>query len=190
MGISRYTRPAVAVLTAGLLASCSHAGIQPSALTTTTATTTSTVAKNAAGRSKITYEPCKEIPASIVAQQKLDRRPPEPDRRTDGETENNTCGYLAQARYGVTATASNYTLDMDKKDPAHWGFKDLEINGRKALSYYLFQGDSNTCAIDLQASTGVYGVMVDSATGKFGEFPNCPTAAQAHLDAFLPYFPS
>ncbi|MBB4855145.1 hypothetical protein HNP40_002537 [Mycobacteroides chelonae] len=175
---------------AALLTSCSHAGIQPNADKATATTTTSAIATNAAGRPKITYEPCKEIPATVVAQQKLDRRPPEPDRRTDGETENNTCGYLAQARYGVTVTASNYTLDMDKKDPAHWGFTDLEISGRKALSYYLFQGDTNTCAIDLQATTGVYGVMVDSATGKFGQFPDCLTAARAHLEAFLPHFPS
>ncbi|PVA35734.1 DUF3558 domain-containing protein [Mycobacteroides abscessus] len=188
MGISPYVRPVVAALMATLLTSCSHTGIQPNAASATTAT--STIATNAAGRPKITYEPCKEIPATVVAQQKLDRRPPEPDRRTDGETENNTCGYLAQARYGVTVTASNYTFDMDKKDPAHWDFKDLEINGRKALSYYLFQGDTNTCAIDLQATTGVYGVMVDSATGKFGEFPDCLTAARAHLEAFLPHFPS
>ncbi|WP_100482551.1 DUF3558 family protein, partial [Mycobacteroides abscessus] len=130
MGISPYMRPVVATLMATLLTSCSHAGIQPNAASATTAT--STIATNAAGRPKITYEPCKEIPATVVAQQKLDRRPPEPDRRTDGETENNTCGYLAQARYGVTVTASNYTFDMDKKDPAHWDFKDLEINGRKA----------------------------------------------------------
>ncbi|WP_272868811.1 DUF3558 family protein [Mycobacteroides salmoniphilum] len=188
--MSRYIRPTVAALKTALLASCSHTSIQPNAGTVAATTTTSAVANNAGGRPIIAYEPCREIPATAVAQQKLDRRRLEPDRRTDGKTENNTCGYLAQARYGVTVTASNYTLDMDKTDSTHWDFKNLEINGRKALSYYLFQRDTSTCAIDLQATTGVYGVMVDSATGKFGEFPDCLTAARAHLDAFLPYFPA
>ncbi|WP_255789256.1 DUF3558 domain-containing protein [Mycobacteroides abscessus] len=118
----------------------------------------------------------------------LRRRPPEADRSTDGDIENNTCGYLAQARYGVTVAASNYTLDMDKK--AHPGFKELEINGRRALSFYLFEGNTDTCAIDVEAITGTYGVKVDSALGKFGDFPDCLTAARAHLDAFLPYFPA
>lgn len=36
----------------------------------------------------------------------------------------------------------------------------------------------------------VRGVKVDSALGKFGDFPDYLTAARAHLDAFLPYFPN
>lgn len=173
---------------ATLITSCTHAGIQQNTAAPTTASNTS-VATNAAGRPAITYEPCKAIPAEVVREQKLDRRPPEPDRSTDGTIENNICGYLAQARYGVTVAASNYTLDMDKK-VGHFGYKEFDINGRRALSFYLFEGNTNTCAIDVEASTGTYGVKVDSALGKFGNFPDCLTAARAHLDAFLPYFPN
>ncbi|MBN7314890.1 DUF3558 domain-containing protein [Mycobacteroides abscessus] len=173
---------------AALVASCTHAGIEQNTLAPPAATT-STVATNTAGRPTITYEPCKQIPAEVVREQQLDRRAPEPDRSTDGAIENNICGYLAQARYGVTVAASNYTLDMDKK-VGHFGYKEFDIGGRRALSFYLFAGNTNTCAIDVEASTGTYGVKVDSALGKFGNFPDCLTAARAHLDAFLPYFPN
>lgn len=192
MATSRFVRPvAVAALSIPFLAACSHTGIQSSGNTTTVTTTTaSAVTTNAGGRPKITYEPCKEIPESVIAQQKLDRRPPKPDRSTDGDIENNRCGYMAQARYGVTVTASNYTLEMDKKIDYHWDFKDFDINGRRALSYFVMKGVSDSCTIDVEATTGTYGVMVSNAQNKYGEFPDCLTAARAHLDAFLPYFPA
>lgn len=90
----------------------------------------------------------------------------------------------------MTVAASNYTLDMDKKIDYHSDFKEFDINGRRALSYYLHQGNVKDCAIDVEATTGSYGVMVSSALGKFGNFPDCLTAARAHLNAFLPYFPN
>lgn len=168
-----------------LLVSCSHSSIQPTSAPTTT---TSAAATNAKGRFTVAFEPCAQIPASVVGQQKLDRRPPKPNRSSDGDIENNTCGYLAQKDYGVTVAASNYTLDMDKK--AYPDSTELEINGRQARSFYLFKGNTDTCAIDIEAPFGVYGVKVDSTSGKFGEFPDCLTAARAHLDAFLPYLPA
>lgn len=186
MVTSRYAW-VVAALSTVLLASCSHAGIQSTATSTTT-TTTSAVATNAKGRPIVSYEPCKQIPASVIAQQKLDRLPPRSNRSSDSDIENNTCGYLAQARYGVTVAASNYTLDMDKK--TYPDSTELEVNGRRARSFYLFKGSADTCAIDIEAPFGTYGVKVDSASGKFGDFPDCLTAARAHLDAFLPYFPA
>lgn len=186
MGISRYAW-VLTVLSTTLLASCSHAGIQSTATSTAT-TATSTAATNAKGRPTVSFEPCKQIPASVIAQQKLDRLPPHADRSSDGDIENNICRLLAQARYGVTIAASNYTLDMDKK--TYPDSTELEVNGRRARSFYLFKGSADTCAIDIEAPFGTYGVKVDSASGKFGEFPDCLTAARAHLDAFLPYFPA
>ncbi|SKU85299.1 Protein of uncharacterised function (DUF3558) [Mycobacteroides abscessus subsp. massiliense] len=186
MATSRYAW-VVAALSTTLLASCSHSGIQSTAASTTTATT-SAVATNAKGRPTVSYDPCTQIPASVIAQQKLDRRPPRPNRSSDGETENNTCGYLAPEDYGVTVAASNYTLDMDKK--TYPNSKALDIGGRPARSFFLFDGNTDTCAIDIAAPFGTYGVKVDSTSGKFGQFPDCLTAARAHLDAFLPYFPA
>ena len=138
----------------------------------------------------ITFDPCKEIPARVITQQRLDRRPARPDRSSDGEVETNRCYYLTQAGYGVAATASNYTLAMDKKVDSHWDFKEFDINGRRALSYYVTKGVSDSCTIDVEATTGTYGVLVASPQNTFGEFPDCLTAARSHLDAFLPYFPS
>ncbi|OHU80128.1 DUF3558 family protein [Mycobacteroides chelonae] len=186
MATSRCVRPAVAAVSAALLVSCSHSGIQPSASTTSAVTTTtSAAATNAKGRPTVTFDPCTQIPAGVIAQQKLDRRPPKPNRSSDGDIENNTCGYLAQKDYGVTVAASNYTLDMDKK--AYPDSTELEINGRRARSFHLFEGNTDTCAIDVEAPFGVYGVKIDSTSSKFGEFPDCLAAARAHLDAFLPY---
>lgn len=193
MATNRFVRPAIvaALSSLPLLAACDHSGIQHTDTKTAAATTTtSTVATNAGGRPKITYEPCTQIPASVIAQQKLDRRPPKPDRSSDGDIENNRCGYMAQARYGVTVTASNYTLEMDRKIDYHWDFKEFSIGGRRALSYYVMKDKSDSCTIDVEATTGTYGVMVTSPKNTFGEYPDCPTAARAHLDAFLPYFPA
>lgn len=183
-------RLAVACALAILATACNHTGIQPSATPPTATTAPSAVATNERGRPKITYEPCREIPASVITQQKLDRRPPEPDRSTDGNIENNRCFYMAQARYGVTVTASNYTLEMDKKIDYHGDFREFEINGRRALSYYVTKGVADSCTIDVEATTGTYGVLVANAKNTFGEFPDCLSAARAHIDAFLPYFPA
>lgn len=88
----------------------------------------------------------------------------------------------------MTVAASNYTLDMDKK--TYPNSTALDIGGRPARSFFLFDGNTDTCAIDIAAPFGTYGVKVDSTSGKFGQFPDCLTAARAHLDAFLPYFPA
>lgn len=188
MATSRHLRPAIAVMSAVLLASCSHSAIQTQETQAVATSSTSAVATNTAGRPKVTFDPCKEIPASVIAQQKLDRRPPEPDRSSDGDVENNICGYLAPKDYGVTVAASNYTLDMDKK--TYPDSTELDINGRRARSFYLFKGSTDTCAIDVEAPFGTYGVKIDGTSGRFGDFPDCLTAARAHLDAFLPYFPA
>ncbi|MDO3169598.1 DUF3558 domain-containing protein [Mycobacteroides abscessus subsp. abscessus] len=189
MATNSWVLPVLA-LTVALTVSCSHSRIQPQDASTSTSTTTSTVATNTAGRAKITFDPCTQIPASVIAQQKLDRLPPKPDRSADGDIENNRCGYLAQARYGVSAVASNYTLEMDKKVDFHGDFKEFDINGRRALSFLIYKNDPTACAIDVEATTGTYGVNASSAKGTFGDFPDCLTAARAHLDAFLPYFPA
>lgn len=175
MATNSWVLPVLA-LTAALTVSCSHSRIQPQDASTSTSTSTSAVATNTAGRAKITFDPCSQIPASVIAQQKLDRLPPKPDRSADGDIENNRCGYLAQARYGVSAVASNYTLEMDKKVDFHGDFKEFDINGRRALSFLIYKNDPTACAIDVEATTGTYGVNASSAMGTFGDFPDCLTA--------------
>lgn len=190
MAIRQWALPAVVALAGVGAASCGHSGIQSQTTTPSASTSTSAAATNTAGRAKITFDPCSAIPASVITEQKLDRRTPKPDRSSDGDIENNRCSYLAQAQYGVSAVASNYTLQMDKKVDSHGDFKEFNINGRRALSFLIYKNDPTACAIDVEATTGTYGVNASSALGKFGEFPDCLTAARAHLDAFLPYFPA
>lgn len=162
----------------------------PPAATETAAATTTAVATNKAGLPAITFDPCTQLPASVIAAQKLDKRPPRPERISDGKTESNICRYLSWAGYGVSVWASNYTIEMDKKVPGHWGFQEFDINGRRALSFYLSaEPEQNTCNIEVAATTGIYGVKVDSAHAGYGDYPDCLTTARAHLDAFLPYFP-
>lgn len=152
---------------------------------------TSPLPTNDKGHTRITYDPCKEIPASVIAQQKLDSRPPQPNSINGGGVENYLCKYRAQSGYYLSISASNYTLEMDKKDTTHWGYRDFEINGRKALSFYLSaQPRKDGCAIDVAASTGVYGVLVSDGLNGFDPYPDCLSAAQANIEAFMPYFPS
>ncbi|AKC38722.1 DUF3558 domain-containing protein [Mycobacteroides chelonae] len=151
---------------------------------------TSPLPTNDKGHTRITFDPCKEIPANVIAQQKLDSRPPEPNSINGGGVENYLCKYRAQSGYYLSISASNYTLEMDKKDTTHWGYRDFEINGRKALSFYLStQPRKDGCAIDVAASTGVYGVLVSDGLNGFDPYPDCLSAAQANIEAFMPYFP-
>lgn len=151
---------------------------------------TSPLPTNDKGHTRITYDPCKEIPASVIAQQQLDAQSPEPNSINGGGVENYLCQYKARTGYYIQVSASNYTLDMDKKDTTHWGYRDFEINGRKALSYYLSTPPSKDgCAIDVAASTGVYGVLVSDGLNGFAPFPDCLSAAQANIEALMPYFP-
>lgn len=146
---------------------------------------------NDKGHTRITYEPCKEIPASVIAQQQLDAQPPEPNSINGGGVENYLCQYKSRSGYYLQVSASNYTLDMDKRDTSHWGYRDFEINGRKALSYYLTPPPrTNGCAIDVAASTGVYGVLVSDGLNGFAPYPDCLATAQANIEALMPYFPS
>lgn len=148
---------------------------------------------NKSGPTDIDWDPCKAIPASTITQLQLDSRPPEPDSLGKGGTGVQVvrCKYRAQSGYYLSVNASNYTLDMDKKDPDHWDYQDFEINGRKALSYILSPRPRTTgCAIDVSASTGVYGVLVNQGVNGFAPYPDCLTAARKNVEALLPYFPS
>lgn len=146
---------------------------------------------NKAGLPSITFDPCKEIPADVIRAEGLDRKAPKPNRISDGKIETNTCMYTPRdGVYRIDAEASNYTLEMDKADTDHGDFQDFDVKGRKALSYLNVKGQPNACAIDVAATTGVYGVLVSSADGNFAPFADCLSTAKKHLDAFLPYFPN
>ncbi|ORB53611.1 hypothetical protein BST43_17635 [Mycobacteroides saopaulense] len=151
---------------------------------------TSPLPTNSKGHTRITYEPCNEIPARVIAQQQLDSRPPEPNSINGAGVENYLCKYRAQSGYYLSVSASNYTLETDRQDATHWGYRDFEINGRKALSFYVSAPPrKDGCAIDVAASTGVYGVLVTDGLNGFAPYPDCLAAAQANIEAFMPYFP-
>lgn len=178
----------VSALSTMLLASCSHSGIQPNPVTSTT--TTSTIATNTKGRPAVSYDPCTAFPANLLQSLDLTRKPPEPASQSDGDIENKMCYFYSTHKHNVTVAASNYTLEMDRKIAGHWGFQDTEVGGRKALSYYLSkQPDASTCAIDVSASAGIFGVMVGSAAKDYAPYPDCLGAARAYAEAFLPHFP-
>lgn len=151
---------------------------------------TSPLPTNSKGRAHITFDPCKDIPTSIVEQLQLDRKPPRPDSQTDGDIETVFCKYYPRTRYLLTVAASNYTLDMLKKANNHWGYQDLEIGGRKALfAYRATPPQKDSCVINVEATTGVYGVAVDTSHEDFTPYPDCMTAVRSNLDTLLPYFP-
>ncbi|MUM16003.1 DUF3558 domain-containing protein [Mycobacterium sp. CBMA271] len=152
--------------------------------------TTSPLPTNKSGHTRITWEPCTEIPSSVIAEQQLDARPPErKSLGTDGVMVIG-CKYKSRTGYYFTIDASNYTLKMDKKDDTHWDYRDFEINGRTALSYYVSsRPHTDGCAIDVAATTGLYGVMVSDGNNGFAPYPDCLAAARANIEALLPYFP-
>ncbi|GAB5902278.1 DUF3558 domain-containing protein [Mycobacteroides chelonae] len=146
---------------------------------------------NTAGRVHITFDPCKDIPASVIAELELDAKPPRSDTQTDGEIENVFCKYYPKApHYLLTVAASNYTLDMLKKSNNEWGYQEFEIDGRKMLfGYRSPQPETNSCALNVSATTGVYGVLAVGVHNDFSPFPDCMTAVRKNMEGLLPYFP-
>lgn len=193
--LSRYARCATlafAALTV-LVSSCASTktstdgtvATQPVSASTSTSPTAP--ATNTGSRPKITFDPCKDIPASALQAENLSM--PRPNRRTDGDIEDVSCAFRPQpTEYRVGIEASNYTLDMDRKIDGHWGFQDLTIGGRKALFFHPGQRASD-CVIDIEAVTGVYGILI-TGDNKYGRYPDCMAAARHYAEAFVQYFPS
>lgn len=191
----RYTRRLSLALAslAVLVASCASTKTSTEGTAVTqpvgvsTSTSTMAPATNAGGRPKITFDPCKDIPASVLQAENLSM--PRPNRRTDGDIEDVSCAFRPQPTdYRVGIEASNYTLEMDKKVDGHWGFQDLTISGRKALFFHPGQRASD-CVIDIEATTGVYGVLI-TGDYKYGPYPDCMAAARHYAEAFVEYFPA
>lgn len=150
----------------------------------------SPISTNTSGRIRITVDPCTIVPANIIEKQQLNKGTPRSDSQTNGDIENVFCKYRSQNEYYLTVAASNYTLEMLKKTTNHWGQSEFELNGRRVLrSYTSPQPDKQACAMDVAASTGVYGVVLGTIHNDFSPYPDCLTAARANLEAFLPYFP-
>lgn len=162
----------------------------PTASPTSTAASSSPIPTNQAGRVHITFEPCKDIPANVIKDLKLDKSPPRPDTQTDGEIENVFCKYRSQGKYYLTIAASNHTLETLKTTNRGWDLQEFVIGGRQAISTFDSpQPSTDDCSINVEATTGVYGVLVGTADHSFDPYPDCMAAARASTEALLPYFP-
>lgn len=145
---------------------------------------------NTKGRVHITFDPCKDIPSAVIQQLQLDAKPPRPDTQSDGDIENVFCKYYPRGEYLLTLAASNYTLDMLRQANDEWGYQELEIGGRKALfGYRSAQPQTDSCALNISASTGVYGVLISSSPGEFAPYPDCLTAARKNAEGLVPHLP-
>lgn len=143
-----------------------------------------------AAQASVKFDPCKDIPTNVITQLQLDNGAPRPDSQNGSEIKNVFCMYHSRGDYYLTVAASNYTLDMLKKADNYWGFQDLEIGGRRALfGYRTPEPNVDSCALNIAASTGVYGVMVGTARHSFAPYPDCLTAARTNAEALVPYFP-
>ncbi|MUM15997.1 DUF3558 domain-containing protein [Mycobacterium sp. CBMA271] len=148
----------------------------------------SSIPTNTAGRVHITFDPCKDIPAKVIADLKLSK--PRPDSQTDGEIETVFCKYRSQGKYYLTIAASNHTLEALKKANKGWDLREIEVGGRKAISTIDSpQPSTDDCSINVSATTGVYGVLVGTADHSFDPYPDCMTAVRTNTEALLPYFP-
>ena len=171
------------------LAGCSSTISGTATTSTSDSATTTRVPTTTAGPAPITFDPCKDIPASVVAQLGL-VGPPRPDSQSGGGTENVFCMYDSTGAYFLTIAASNYTLDQWRKANNYWGYQELEIGGRPSLfGYGKPEPDTESCAINIAASTGVYGVLVGTAHHSFAPYPGCLDAARKSAEILVPYLP-
>nr|WP_134085624.1 DUF3558 domain-containing protein [Mycobacteroides salmoniphilum] len=184
------SRIAVVALLALVLAGCSSTISGSETASTSGSATTSQPPTGAAGHAPVKFDPCKDIPANVIAQLQLDDGTPRPDSQNGGEIKNVFCMYHSRGDYYLTIAASNYTLDMLKNAGNYWGFQDLEIGGRPALfGYRMPEPSVDSCALNIAASTGVYGVMVGTARHSFAPYPDCLAVARTNAEALVPYFP-
>lgn len=151
---------------------------------------TSSPTTNKSGLAHVTFDPCKDIPASVITELQLDRKPPRSDTQTDGDIENVFCKYYPRGEYLLTIAASNYTLDMLKQAGNQFGYQELVMGGRKMLfAYRTRPPDTSSCTLNVAATTGLYGVLIDSSPNEFAPYPDCMTAARKNMEGLLPYFP-
>lgn len=151
------------------------------------------IATNTAGLPHITFDPCTGIPAEVIRTEGLDRKPPRPSKISDGKIERLICTFTPrEGVYRVSVDASNFTFAMDRADDRKGDFQEFELNGRKAMSYQVVSPtpDPTVCNIDIEATTGVYGILVGSSDANFAPFPDCMSAAKKHMAAFVPYLPN
>ncbi|MGV0901537.1 DUF3558 domain-containing protein [Mycobacteroides chelonae] len=194
MGITvaspKMSRLAAVSVLALVLAGCSSTISGSGIASTPGSASTSQPSTSTAGHSPVKFDPCKDIPANIITQLQLDDGAPRADSQNGGEIKNVFCMYHSRGDYYLTIAASNYTLDMLKKAGNYWGFQDLEIGGRPALfGYRMPEPSVDSCALNIAASTGVYGVMVGTARHSFAPYPDCLTAARTNAEVLAPYFP-
>lgn len=182
-------RTAIALIFAITLGGCSGKTSGSATTSTSDSAATKPTSSTTTSRSTTAFDPCKDIPAEVITRLGL-VGPPRPDSQSGGGTENVFCMYDSSGGYFLTIAASNYTLDKLRNANNHWGYRDLEIGGRQALfGYGKPEPDTESCALNIAASTGVYGVLIGTAHHSFAPYTDCLDAARKTAEALVPYFP-
>lgn len=149
------------------------------------------VPTNASGKPILIFTPCGGVPAAVLRKQLLDSVPVGTTARSNSDGfESRACVYrAANRRYEVEIVAANDSLAIEEKEISQRG-QTLSVAGRRARWFDLtIPGRQGECAIDIAATTGIYGVRVITKGADYGRYRNCFSMVDHYTEAFVRFFP-
>lgn len=136
------------------------------------------------------YHPCVEIPDDVLIEAGLDPETADADIAGAPVPGWRICSWSGSA-YRITVWTSAYTLDDLYQDAKHGEFRDVTVNGRKAVVFRaIADTERRTCSVGYSAPPGM--VWIDVGTVLIGRFPEGETPctlAPVLAARFEPYLP-
>ena len=134
------------------------------------------------------FNPCTDIPDSVIEDVGLDPATEEIDISGVEQPGWKICSWTA-SRYYLIVFANDHTLDEARANPDFGGFKNIQAGTREAVQFHRKDDvEVERCYVGLSIEGGSIWVAVDLMGGETMEEPTCDLAVDyvAKLDGFLP----
>ncbi|WP_084531828.1 DUF3558 domain-containing protein [Nocardia miyunensis] len=138
-----------------LVASCNSGGSGSDA--SKSASATPTVAADVPA-----FDPCKDIPQSVLDKEKLIN--PDADKQDgDGGIKWRGCGFIQENGYSATIDSTNITLSMVRTNHDFNVIEELTVGGRAALTSHVADQDPRAdCAVNVEMKGGTLEISIDN----------------------------
>ncbi|PSR61237.1 DUF3558 domain-containing protein [Nocardia sp. MDA0666] len=112
------------------------------------------------------FDPCKDLPQSLLVSEKLIK--PDPDKQDGaGGIKWRGCGWIQSDGYSATIDMTNITLPMVRANKDFTVDQELNVGGRPALTSHVGQQNSQAdCAINVELKGGSLEISIDNPPGR------------------------
>jgi hypothetical protein len=133
------------------------------------------------------WDPC-SLPDSAISAAGAD--PGSKDTNTFGAPQPGWKGCAWRAgHYFLNVYVTNHTLDEISRIPKFRDVQDVNVSGRRAISYYLESSPPDNCIISIPTSGGLVEVDVNQAAGdpSAGDYCGIAEKSEQALDGTIPH---